>query len=100
GQRICILKSRCELIHQVTCAGIAVRLEDHMDFVEATLFGRSQSRANFGGMMAVVIDDADSTGLAAQLKTPIHSAESIQGCADLLDAYIESNADCDGSGCV
>ena len=69
-----------------------MRLKDHVDLAKAALPGSRQRGANLGGMMAVVVDYADPRGLAAQLETPVHAAEFLQGHANVIRLDIEADS--------
>ena len=83
-QRVGILKRGGKFVHEIAGASVAVRLKYDMDFAEATLPGRRQRGANFGGMVAVVIDHADPGGLASQLESSVHTAEVFESAADVV----------------
>ena len=70
-----------------------MRLEDHVDLAVSALAGRGQRRPNLGGMVAVVVDDADAAGFAAQLKAAVHAAKVFQRLADMVDRNVQADAD-------
>ena len=51
-----------EFVHEIAGAGEAVGLEEDVDAVESALASGCEGGANFGGMMAVIVDDADAAG--------------------------------------
>ena len=77
-----------------------MRLKDHVDFAESALPRSRQGGANLGGMVAVVVDYADTRGLAAQLEAPVHAAKFFQRHADVICLDIESDSHRNGRGCV
>src|SRR5713226_9766074 len=65
-------------------ARVAMRLEQHQNAAVHTQSRGIESRANFGGMMTVVVDDGNSAFLASHLKATVHTDECGQTFADLL----------------
>src|SRR3954447_11670715 len=73
--RVGIGKGCGKVLHQVSCARIAVRLENNVDAFESTLAGRSQGSANFCGMVSIVIDHAHARRLATELEPAIDTTK-------------------------
>jgi hypothetical protein len=99
-QRVGVREGGGELIHQVASSGVAVRLKDHVNLAIAALSGRRERCANLGGMVAIVVDDCDTSNLAAQLETPVDSAKVFKRLANVRDGNVESDADGYGGGCI
>src|SRR5579885_793985 len=72
-----------------------MRLEDDVNLAISALSCGGQRSANFGGMMAIVVDHSNPIHRPAQLKTPIDAAEIFEGFADLRNRNIEADADRD-----
>src|SRR5689334_25213634 len=89
-QRVCVSKRCGELFHQIASAGVAVRLENDVNLAKAALLRRSQSSFDFGGMVPVIVDDADAHCPPPQLKSAINASELIERRADCVDANVES----------
>src|SRR5262249_17874862 len=94
-KRVGVFESDREIVHKFLRTRVAMRLEDHMYFAEATLLGGGQSCFDLGGMMAVVVDHAYAGNFAAQLEATIHSVEILQCLANVLQLEIEPDADSD-----
>ena len=60
-----------------------MRLEDHMSLAKATLPGGSKRGTNLRGMMAIIVDDADSGNLAPQLEAAVDAVEGFECRANL-----------------
>src|SRR5271169_757983 len=71
-------------------------LKNDVDLAEIALASCGQSSPNLSGMVAVIIDYADSAGFAAQLETPVDTAEAFERGANLLgwDAETGAHRDC------
>src|SRR5947209_9395688 len=63
-----------EFFQEVAGAGVTVRLEDHVNPVEAALAGSREGGANLGGMVSVIINHADVGHAALELKPAVYSA--------------------------
>src|SRR5262249_1267632 len=74
-------ESRTEIREQVAGAGVAMRLKDNMNTIEAALPRGSQRGANLGGMGAIVGDHAHPGGASAKLEGAINPAEALQAFA-------------------
>jgi hypothetical protein len=77
-----------------------VRLEDYVNLAVSALAGRGKGCANLGGVVAVVVDDCDTSNFAVQLETPVNSAEVFKRLANVRDRNVESYADGYGGGRV
>ena len=82
------MNARGELLHQITSAGVAVRLEDDVNLAEAALPGRSQSRFDLCGMVSVVVDHTDAGGASAQLEAAINPSKLIERALDRFDINV------------
>src|SRR5580704_19740039 len=76
------MKCAREIVHQCLRSGVAMRLEQNVNVRVAAGTGRSERRPNFSRMMAVIVDDGDSTRGAANRKTPVDAGESVEPFAD------------------
>jgi hypothetical protein len=94
--RVGLVKGARELVHQMERAGEAMGLEEHVDAAETAHAGAIQGRADFGGMVAVVVDDGDAALDAAHLKAAIDAVESGKGVADGAGGDFEFHGDGDG----
>src|SRR6266576_1367801 len=70
-----------------------MRLKDHVDLAKAALPGCGQRGLDFGGMVAVVVDHANASDLAAQLETTVDTAKVFQRGVDVFDAEVQADAD-------
>jgi hypothetical protein len=77
-----------------------VGLEEDVNFPVAALAGGGEGGANFGGVMAVVVDDGDAAGRAAKLKSPVDAAEVIEARGDLIGGNFKLAGDGNGGGGV
>src|SRR2546423_13828116 len=77
-----------------------MRLEDDVNFAISALSRGGQSCSNLSWMVAVVIDDRDSTRYAAQLEAAVHSAEVFERFPNLRNRDVQTNADSNRSGRV
>src|SRR5437660_10348213 len=68
-----------------------MRLEDHMNLAKAALPGRGKRGANLRRMVTVVIDYADPSNLAAQLKETFHAVKGFEFRANLADLDIQAD---------
>lgn len=75
-------------------------LKDDVNFAESALAGGGERGPDFGGMMTVVVDDADTGDPSAQLKAPVNSAELIERRADGIHRNIETNPHSNGRSSV
>ncbi len=62
-----------------------------MNLAKATLPGGSKGGANFRRMVTVVIDYADPSNLAAQLKATVHAVKGFECRANLADLDIQAD---------
>ena len=78
-----------KVVEQMHGAGKAVRLKDGKNPAKLPDFAAAQRRADFGGMMRIVVDDGDSVA-ALDLKSPIHSLKVRQSRGDdsRIDAHV------------
>ncbi len=69
-----------------------MRLEDDVHTLKSALSGCSESGANLGRMVSVVVNDADAGGLAAKLEAAVYAAEVVECRADIVGRDIERGA--------
>ena len=62
-----------------------MRLEDRDDALPRAGARGLEVRADFGGMVGVVIDHRHPTGAPAHLKASLHSTEAAEVTSDILD---------------
>ena len=84
-----------ELVHQVLRARVAMRLKDREDTPEIAKLRGGQRGANFGGVVAVIVDHRDAAGLAAHLETAIDAGVAGDGLADRIERDVQFQADGD-----
>ena len=99
-ERVGVAKCRREFMHEVAGTGVAVGLEDDVNLAISALASGGKRGADFGRVMAVVVDDGDASCLPAELKAAIHAAKSFERFANAGDGNVESDANGDGSGRV
>ena len=75
-------------------------LEDDVNSAEAALPSGGQGRADLGGVMAIVVDNADVSDFALELEAAIDAAEILERAANGVDRDVEADASGDGSGGV
>ena len=95
-----VSKCTAELVQKIKGAGVAVGLEEDVDLAVAALAGGGEGGANFGGMVAVVVDHGDAAGGATKLKAPINSSEVIEARGDLIGGNFKLAGDGNGGGGV
>ena len=95
-----VSKCTAELVQKIKGAGVAVGLEDDEDAAMATLPRGCEGGANFGGMVAVVVDHGDAAGGATKLKAPINSSEVIEAFGNFIGGNFKLAGDGDGGGGV
>ena len=66
----------------------------------AALAGGGQGGANLGGVVAVVVDDGDAAGLAAQLEAAVDAAKMVEALGDFVGGNFKLVGDGDGGGGV
>src|SRR6266404_2268778 len=81
-----------EVVHQIAGPRVAVRLEDDVHAMESALASGSESGANLGRMVSVVVNHADAGGLTPKLEATVHAAEVIECGADVVGRDIEGGA--------
>ncbi len=59
-------------------------LEDDVDAAAGGFASRGKGGANFGGVVAVVVDDGDAADLTALLEAPVDSAKMEQAFGDFF----------------
>src|ERR1017187_8517597 len=94
--RVGLVKGARELVHQMERAGEAMGLEEDVDAPETAHAGAIQGRADFGGMVAVIVDDGDAALDAAHLKAAVDAVEGGKGFADFVGGDFEFHGDGDG----
>src|SRR4051812_10629993 len=70
-----ILERSCKFVDQQLCARVAVRLKDNVHAFVSALSRRSESGADLGGMVSVVINHVDAVSTSPQLEAAIDAAE-------------------------
>src|SRR5437588_7061222 len=70
-----------------------MRLKDDMDLAVSTLPRRGESGANFCRMMPVIVNHGHASCVAANLKTPIHTAKVFEGLLNVRHGNVEPDAD-------
>src|SRR5271168_3288522 len=94
------MKYAREIVHQGVRAGVAVRLEQHVNVSEAAGARGGQGRPDFGGMMAVIVDHGYAPFGAAYLKAAVDAAEPGQAFTNRFDRDFEFQSDGDRGGGV
>src|SRR5713226_9633752 len=75
-------------------------LKYYVDLSETALASGLKRGTNLGGMMAIVINDADPGCLATQLEPPVHAAKVFQRRADVVSLDVEADSHCNRCGSV
>ena len=75
-------------------------LEDDVDALEGAEAGGGEGGADFGGMVAVVVNDGDAGGFATELEAAIDPAVFGYPRADIFGGDFEFTGDGDGGGGV
>src|SRR5215471_21232676 len=75
-----------------------MRLEDHMNAAVSTLPGGGEGGADLGGMVAVIVDHRDSVHPTFELEATVYAGKVRQTLADLVDLYVESDANGNSGG--
>src|SRR5581483_4139046 len=73
-----VVKGVHELIHEIARARVAMRLEDDVDRAIATIPRGADGSAYLSGMVAVVVDNRDATGTAANLEAAVDAVKGSQ----------------------
>src|SRR5271157_862466 len=94
--RVGLVKGARELVHQMERAREAMGLEKHVDAAETAYAGSIEGRADFSGVVAVVVDDGDAALDAAHLKAAVDAVEGGKGIADGVGGDFELHGDGDG----
>src|SRR3984957_18271249 len=89
AKRVRVAKSVGKVVHQIARPGKSMRLKDHMHPAKSTLPSRRQGRPNLRWMMPIIVDHTYATRVSLDLKTPVHSAKSIQARAYLVRRNIQ-----------
>jgi len=75
-------------------------LEDDVDVPESALASGGEGGSNLGGVVAVVVDDGDAGGFAAQLEAAIDAVKAAEAFGDFVGGDFELVGDGDGGGGV
>src|SRR5688500_13200314 len=67
-----------EVVHQVHCARITMRLKNCMQARKMAVPGSGERRANLRRMMAVIVEYSDAFFLASLLKPPVDTGKQVQ----------------------
>src|SRR5215471_16622392 len=92
-QQVRLVESPCELLPQMLRAGVAVRLEEHQQTVKFTAACRFERGPDFGGVMAIIVDDRDLADRSFDVKSAAYAGEVGKALANELrrDVEIEGN---------
>src|SRR5580658_11183510 len=81
-QNIGLIEGLAEFIPQMLCARIAMWLEDDQQTLESAAARGFESGANFGGMMAVIVDQRDAVVHAFDFETTADAAEFFEALSN------------------
>lgn len=95
-----VAKGGGELVEKFAGAGVAVGLEEYVDSPVAALAGGGEGGADFGGVMAVVVDDGDAADGAAMLEAAVDATETAEAFRYETGRNAEFDADGNGGGGV
>src|SRR5579862_6695744 len=93
-----LMEGAREIVHQGRGAGVAMRLEEHVNVAETAGAGGGERRSDFSGMVAVIVDHGDARDGAAHLKAAVDSGESGEGFANGVRRDFEFQAHGGGRG--
>ncbi len=79
-----LMKGAGEIVQQRLRASVTVRLEQNVNALEAAGPRGRQRGANFGGMVAVIVDHRDAALRAAHLKAPVDAGEIAPGASRIV----------------
>src|ERR1700722_14322387 len=91
ANRIGIGEGGSEFIHKIASTSKEMRLEDDMYASESALSSARESGPNFGRVMPVIVNHANASGFALELKAPVHAAKPVKSRTDLFDRNVERN---------
>ena len=86
---VAIAKTGRELALEQLRAAVAVRLEHNVNSIELAVASRFQRRADFGGVVTIVVDNGHPSLLAPDLKAAVNTAERCQTAANTLDRNLK-----------
>src|SRR5436190_4983295 len=89
-----LIERTAEFIPKVLSARITMRLEEHKQAIELASAGRFERGANFGGVMAIVVNDGNVVDHALDIKAAAHAGKLSESFADHVSrrAHIEDIA--------
>src|SRR5438552_780822 len=89
-----LIERTAEFIPKVLSARITMRLEEHKQAIELASAGRFERGANFGGVMAIVVNDGNVVDHALDIKAAAHAGKLSETFAD----QVSGNVQIEGNG--
>src|SRR6266853_1551739 len=89
-------KSIGEISHQIASTGEAMGLKDDVHSPVSALASRSESGANFRGMMSIIVDHVDARSHTFELEAAIDTTKCSETGANLLRGNVERGAHSNG----
>ena len=88
-QNVGLIERAAEILPEMLRARVAVRLEEHQQALVTAAARRFERGANFGGMMAVVVDQRDAVDDALDFKPPPTPRKFLEPRADQIRGNIQ-----------
>src|ERR1700686_15134 len=82
-----LMEALGELVHQMLGASITVGLEHGVDAPEFAQLRGGKGSANLRGMVAVVVNDGDTSRLASGLESPVAAGVGSDRLANRFEIY-------------
>src|SRR5712692_286890 len=92
-QHVGLIKGAAEFVPQMLRARVTVRLEEHQQAIELTNARGFERGADFGGVMAVIVDHGYVVDRAFNVEAPADSRESSEAIADQLRGHVQIKSD-------
>src|SRR5690348_2194891 len=92
-QNVGLIEGAAKFVPKVQRAGKAVRLEEDQEAFELAAARGFEGGPDFGGMMAVVVDDRDVVDRTLDIEAPAHTGKSGKTFADEVGRHVEVERD-------
>src|SRR5713101_3390054 len=92
-QHVGLIKGAAEFVPQMLRARVTVRLEEQPQAIELANTRGFERGADFGGVMAVIVDHGNVVDRAFNVEAPADSREFAEAIADQLRGHVEVEGD-------
>src|SRR5208282_1862115 len=88
-----LIEGLAKFLPEILRAREAMRLKNHEEALETAAAGGLESGANFGGVMAVIVDQSDAVEDALDFKAPPDAGKFLEALANQIGGNIERQSD-------